>query len=72
MCSNMKKNILLLLMALFLTLSPIQSRVHIRHVGPRPQQTEAEKEANDKRDMVLAVVGVIFFGALFYFGNKKK
>jgi hypothetical protein len=68
----MKKKLFLLLLTLFFILTPIQSRVHVRHVGPRPQQTEEEKEANDKRDMVLAVVGIFFFGALFYFGNKKK
>lgn len=57
---------------MFLMLSPVKGRVHIRYVGPRPQPTEAEKEANDKRDMVLAVVGIIFFGTIFYYGNKKK
>ena len=68
----MKKKILLSLLAMFLMLSPVKGRVHIRYVGPSPQPTEAEKEANDKRDMVLAVVGIIFFGTIFYYGNKKK
>lgn len=68
----MNKKILLSLLAMFLMLSPVKSRVHIRYVGSRPQPTEAEREANDKRDVIFIVAGIIFFGAIFYYGNKNN
>lgn len=68
----MKKKILIILIGMFLLVSPMLSRVHVRHNGPKKELTEQEKREIDKNNNVFLVLGIIFFGSIFYFGLIKK
>ena len=69
---NMRKRIIAMMLGMFLLASPVMSRVHIRHIGPKKELTEEEKKEIDEKNNVFLVIGIIVFGSIFYFGLKKK
>ena len=50
----MKKKILLSLLAMFFAFAPIQSRVHIKRVGP-DYRTEEQKQKERQEGMLMAL-----------------
>ena len=68
----MKKKCLITLLAVFFIALPSLSKVHIRHTSPTKELTKEEKKQIEENNTTYLILGAIFFGALFYFGNKKK
>lgn len=69
---EMRKVFVVFLLGMILLATPTMSRTHIKYIGPRPQQTEAEKDNNGNSEVLLAVVGLVLFWTFIYYANKKK
>lgn len=66
----MKKKTALLLLALFMMTSSIQSRVHIRRVGP-DNRTEEQKQKDKQEGMTYGIIIAIVIGGLVVWGKMR-
>lgn len=67
----MKKKILLSLLAMFFVFAPIQSRVHIKRVGP-DYRTEEQKQKERQEGMTYGIIIAIVIGGLVIWGKIRN
>lgn len=67
----MKKKILLSLLVLSFAFAPIQSRVHIKRVGP-DYRTEEQKQKDKEEGMTIGIIVAIVIGGLVIWGKLRN
>lgn len=67
----MKQKIVIILLALFLIVPPITSRVRVRYVGP-DYRTEEQKKKDQEEGMTLGILIAIVIGGLVIWGKVRN
>jgi hypothetical protein len=67
----MKKKFALLLLAFLLGSSSLQSRVHIRRVGP-DNRTEEQKQKEKQEGMTYGIIIAVVIGGLVIWGKIRN
>lgn len=67
----MKKKFALLLLAFLLGSSSLQSRVHIRRVGP-DNRTEEQKQKEQQEGMTYGIIIAVVIGGLVIWGKIRN
>ena len=67
---NMKKRVVFLLLAFFLMTTSVQSRVHIRKIGP-DYRTEEQKQKEQQEGMAFGILVAIVIGGLVIWGKVR-
>jgi hypothetical protein len=67
----MKKKLALLLLAFLLGVSTIQSRVHIRRIGP-DNRTEEQKQKEKQEGMTYGIIIAVVIGGLVIWGKIRN
>lgn len=67
----MKKKVAVLLLAFLLGASSIQSRVHIRRIGP-DNRTEEQKQKEQQEGMTYGIMIAIVIGGLVIWGKIRN
>ena len=67
----MNKKILLFLVASFLLVAPIQSRVRIRYIGP-DNRTEKQKQEDKERGTFFGILVAIGIGGLVIWKKSQQ
>ena len=67
----MRKKLLLTLLSLFLLSASLQSRVHIRRVGP-DNRTEEQKKKEKEEGMTYGIIIAIVIGGLVIWGKVRN
>jgi len=67
----MKKKFALLLLAFLLGSSSLQSRVHIRRVGP-DNRTEEQKQKEKEEGMTYGIMIAVIIGGLVIWGKIRN
>lgn len=68
---GMRKRFLLTLLSLFLLSASLQSRVHIRRVGP-DNRTEEQKRKEKEEGMTYGIIIAIVIGGLVIWGKVRN
>ena len=68
---GMRKKLLLTLLSLFLLSASLQSRVHIRRVGP-DNRTEEQKRKEKEEGMTYGIIIAIVIGGLVIWGKVRN
>ena len=66
----MKKRVVFLLLAFFLMTTSVQSRVHIRRIGP-DYRTEEQKQKEQQEGMAFGILVAIVIGGLVIWGKVR-
>ena len=67
----MKKRFVVLSLAVLLGISSIQSRVHIRRIGP-DNRTEEQKQKEQQEGMTYGIIIAIVIGGLVIWGKIRN
>ena len=67
----MKKKFALLLLAFLLGSSTLQSRVHIRRIGP-DNRTEEQKQKEKQEGMTYGIIIAVVIGGLVIWGKIRN
>jgi hypothetical protein len=67
----MKKRFVVLSLAVLLGVSSIQSRVHIRRIGP-DNRTEEQKQKEQQEGMTYGIIIAIVIGGLVIWGKIRN
>lgn len=67
----MKKKLALLLLVFLLGVSTIQSRVHIRRIGP-DNRTEEQKQKEKQEGMTYGIIIAVVIGGLVIWGKIRN